>query len=152
MAIITEENEHDENDLPEINGPNSGDLHDRLWDDAPKPVNLRTGRTMPEVGNSDPLEMAWIIHEMTRTIIGNMMQKLREHIPQFRKENPRRYRPSGRKGKRPTPTLPRCGGTMRQLWGNKVVMELGRRHSGPGSSDRCYGTLATAGGGPFCNS
>ncbi|GAA0163128.1 hypothetical protein LIER_19076 [Lithospermum erythrorhizon] len=82
MAIITEANEHDHNYPQGTEGLNSDDLHDQPQNDAPadapEPVNLRTGGTVPEVGNSHPPEMTGIIREMTRTIIGSVMQKLRE--------------------------------------------------------------------------
>ncbi|GAA0174436.1 hypothetical protein LIER_27826 [Lithospermum erythrorhizon] len=74
MAIITEANEHDGNNPQRINGLNSNDA----LADASEPVNLRTGGTVPEVGNSHPPEKAGIIHEMTKTIIGSV---IREQIP-----------------------------------------------------------------------
>ncbi|GAA0183030.1 hypothetical protein LIER_30516 [Lithospermum erythrorhizon] len=37
-------NEHDRNNLPEINGPNSGDLHDQSRDDAPAEKRAEKGK------------------------------------------------------------------------------------------------------------
>ncbi|GAA0184493.1 hypothetical protein LIER_31781 [Lithospermum erythrorhizon] len=91
MDIITKSNEHDGNHPQGTNGPNSDDLCDQPQDDAsvdaPELVNLRIGGTVPKLGNSHPLKMAEIIHEMTGTIICSVMQKLREQIPQLRRRH-----------------------------------------------------------------
>ncbi|GAA0158629.1 hypothetical protein LIER_15600 [Lithospermum erythrorhizon] len=65
---------------------------DRKQEDAPAdaqgPANLRSGGTMPEVGNSHPPEMAGLIQGLTGTLVTSVMQMLREQLPQLRKENP----------------------------------------------------------------
>ncbi|GAA0172699.1 hypothetical protein LIER_26470 [Lithospermum erythrorhizon] len=85
MAINTKANEHDDNYPQGTEGLNPDDLRDQPQNDVPtdvpEPVNLRTEGTVPEVGNLHPPEMAGIIHEMMGTIIGSVLQKLREQIP-----------------------------------------------------------------------